>query len=84
MAAKRTIGTIFGDHLRGLRTKRGLTQVELAKRCGFPQARISQLERDGFAPNLATVLRLALALECKPSDLVAVFNGEDLARLLPK
>lgn len=84
MATKRTIGTIFGDYLREVRGKRGLTQAELAERCGFPQARISQLERDGIAPNLATILRLALALDCKPSELVAIFNDEDLARLLPK
>lgn len=84
MATKRSIGTIFGEHLREVRTKRGMTQVELAQRCGFPQARISELERDGAAPNLVTILRLAVALECKPTDLVAVFNDEDVARLLPK
>jgi transcriptional regulator with XRE-family HTH domain len=84
MTMKRSIGTIFGDHLRNVRTKRGLTQVELAARCGFPQARISELERGGGAPNLVTILRLSLALECKPTDLVAVFNAEDVARLLPK
>jgi hypothetical protein len=34
-------------------------------------------------PSLATTLRLALALECEPTDLLALFKGKDLARLLP-
>ena len=84
MVVKRSAGEVFGDHLRELRQKRNLTQVQLAERCGFPQARISELERGGRTPNLVTILRLAVALECKPTDLVVVFNREDVGRLLPK
>ena len=67
-----------------MRQKRGLTQVQLADRCGFPQARISELERGGRTPNLVTIIRLALALDRKVSALVSVFDKEDLASLLPK
>lgn len=70
--------------MRELRQKRGLTQVQLADRCGFPQARISELERGGRTPNLVTIIRLALALDCKVGALVSVFDKEDLAPLLPK
>lgn len=84
MAVKRTAGEVFGDRMRELRQKRGLTQVQLADRCGFPQARISELERGGRTPNLVTIMRLALALDCKVSALVSVFDKEDLAPLLPK
>lgn len=84
MAVKRTAGEVFGDRMRELRQKRGLTQVQLADRCGFPQARISELERGGRTPNLVTIIRLALALDCKVSALVSVFDKEDLAPLLPK
>jgi transcriptional regulator with XRE-family HTH domain len=84
MAVKPTAGRVFGEHLRELRQKRGLTQVDLAERCGFPQARISELERGGRTPNLVTIIRLALALECKVSALVSVFDKEDLAKLVPK
>lgn len=84
MAVRRSAGEVFGESLRELRQKRGLTQVQLAERCGFPQARISELERGGRTPNLVTILRLAVALECKPTELVVVFNREDVARLLPK
>ena len=84
MAVKPTAGQVFGEHLRELRQKRGLTQVDLAERCGFPQARISELERGGRTPNLVTIIRLALALECRVSALVSVFDKEDLAKLVPK
>jgi transcriptional regulator with XRE-family HTH domain len=81
---KRTAGEVFGERLRELRQKRGLTQVQLAERCDYPQARISELERGARAPNLVTMLRLALALECKVSDLVSVFDKADIRLLLPK
>jgi hypothetical protein len=35
-------------------------------------------------PNFMTVLRLAVALECKVTDLVRVFDKPDLAAILPK
>jgi transcriptional regulator with XRE-family HTH domain len=84
MAVRQTAGEVFGNHLRELRQKRGLTQVDLAERCGFPQARISELERGGRTPNLVTILRLAVALDCKVSALVAVFDKANLSALLPK
>jgi transcriptional regulator with XRE-family HTH domain len=84
VAVKRTAGEVFGDRIREVRYQRGLSEVELAGRWGFPQARISELERGGRTPNLVTILRLALALDCKVSALVSVFDKEDLAPLLPK
>lgn len=39
-------------------------------------------ERGGRTPN--TIIRLALALECKVSPFVSAFDKEDLAKLLPK
>jgi transcriptional regulator with XRE-family HTH domain len=83
MAIVRSTGEVFGSRLRELRQKRGLTQVQLAERCGFPQARISELERGGRSPNLTTIVRLAVALGCKLSALVTVFDAEDLESLLP-
>jgi hypothetical protein len=35
-------------------------------------------------PNLLTILRLAVALDCKVTDLTSVFDKVDLASLLPK
>jgi hypothetical protein len=35
-------------------------------------------------PNLLTVLRLAVAMECKVTELVRVFDKTDLPSMLPK
>lgn len=83
-AAKRSANDIFGERIRELRQKRGLTQVELAERCGFPQGRISDVEGGRNAPTLLTILRLALALECKVGVLMSVFDTVDAAALVRK
>ena len=77
-------GVIFGARLRELRQKRGLTQVALAEVTGFPQSHVSQMERGEKLPQLATLIRLAVALDCKLTALVKVFDKEDLSELLPK
>lgn len=70
--------------MREVRQKRRLTQVELSERSGIPQARISELEHGTRMPNLVTILRLAVALDCKVVELVGVFDKTDLPSILPK
>jgi transcriptional regulator with XRE-family HTH domain len=82
MAIKPTPGAMFGNRVRELRQKRGLTQVDLSQRLDLPQSRISEIESGLRAPNLVTILRLAVALECKPSALISVFDGPDLRAIL--
>lgn len=77
-------GELLGQRLRALRQKRGVTQVELADRSGLPQSHISEIENGVMLPNLVTLFRIAAALPCKLSELVSVFDKEDLSRLLPK
>ena len=81
---KPSLAQLFGERLREMRQKRQLTQVELSAIVRIPQARISELERGTRTPNLETILRLAVALECKPTDLVSVFNRPDLGTILRK
>lgn len=80
----RTAGEVFGARVREIRQKRGMTQVELGERLGFPQNRVSEIENGSRSPTLVTILRLAIALQCKPSALLTSFDGEDLPTLLPK
>ncbi|MDP9190870.1 MAG: helix-turn-helix transcriptional regulator [Acidobacteriota bacterium] len=61
-----------------------MTQVELGERLGFPQNRVSEIENGSRSPTLVTILRLAIALDCKPSALLTSFDAEDLTKLLPK
>jgi transcriptional regulator with XRE-family HTH domain len=84
MALTRTPGELLGERVREFRQKRGLTQVDLGERLGLPQSRVSEIEKGSRVPNLETILRLALALDCKVSVLMAAFDKEDLAKLLPK
>jgi XRE family transcriptional regulator, regulator of sulfur utilization len=77
-------GLLLGQRVRELRTKRRLTQQVLAESAGIPQTHVSAIELGLMQPNLGTLLRLALALECKVSALVSVFDKEDLAKILPK
>ena len=75
-------GELFGRAMREIRQDKGLTQAQLSRRSGLTQARISELESGVRMPNLLTVLRLAVALDCTAADLVAVFDGADLANLI--
>jgi len=78
------VGELLGTRIRELRLKRGLSQQALAERVGIPQTHVSAMELEIQFPNLLTVLRLAVALECKVTDLVRVFDKADLVAMLPK
>lgn len=77
-------GELFGQRMRELRTKRGLTQQAVAQRANIPQTHVSNIERGFKLPNLLTVVRLALALDCKVADLTSVLDTADLPALLPE
>ena len=79
-----TPGELLGGRVRELRLKRHLTQVEFAEMLGVPQARVSEIELGTRVPNLETILRVAAALECKPTALMSVFDLLDLNKLLRK
>jgi len=75
---------VLGQRVRELRTKRRLTQKALAEAAGIPQTHVSAIETGVMLPSLITVIRLAIALDCKVTSLVAPFDKADLASLLPK
>lgn len=47
-------------------------------------AYVSDLERGLKVPSLTTLVRLAVALDCKVTALVSNFDRADLAAMLPK
>ncbi|MEA2488328.1 MAG: hypothetical protein QOH21_120 [Acidobacteriota bacterium] len=77
-------GQLFGERLRHVRKRRGLTQEELASRADLAGPYISDMERGLKVPSLTTVLQLAMAMECKVTDLVGVFDKTDLRSLLSR
>lgn len=77
------VAQVFGERLRELREKRGETTRSLAELAGMSYAYVNDLERGIKGPTLAIIVRLAIALRCKVTQLVDVFNKHDLAKLLP-
>ncbi len=66
----------FADNLLRARNDAGLTQAELALRCGISQPHISQLEAGTWEPRLATIMALAKALGVEPARLLPTTEGE--------
>jgi len=56
--------------LRKLREQRGLSQEQLAFETGIHRTFVSQLERGLKTPSLATLFKLAAALEIDASQMV--------------
>jgi transcriptional regulator with XRE-family HTH domain len=75
---------VFGRRLREVRQEGALTQDALAAKSGLTKAYISDMERGLKVPSLTTVLRLAMALDCKVMDLVGVFDRTDLPSIVPR
>ena len=74
---------LFGRRVRELRRKRKLTQATVAERIACSQSHLSTIEWGERVPNLLLMIRLALALDCKVSDLTRVFDRADLRSMLP-
>ena len=67
---------VFGEHLRSIRTKKNLSQVELAYKGNFDRNYIGMLERGERNPSLKNLIRLAEALEISLTELVS-FNTKN-------
>ncbi len=65
----------FGEHLREIRIKQELSQVELAYKGNFDRNYIGMLERGERNPSLKNLIRLSEALNISLSELVS-FNGK--------
>lgn len=52
------------DELKKLRTRYGVSQLEMSERTGIARKTISRLENGHDDPKLGTVLKMAEALDC--------------------
>ncbi|GII85295.1 hypothetical protein Ssi03_32850 [Sphaerisporangium siamense] len=52
----------LGDQLREIRKRRGLSQKVVAERAGMSQPALSRIEGGGGIPDIATLLRLGMAM----------------------
>jgi XRE family transcriptional regulator, fatty acid utilization regulator len=62
---------VFGQRLRHLRKRAGLTLEALGASVGSSASYLSQLENGHREPRLSTVNQLATALGCKPGELLS-------------
>jgi transcriptional regulator with XRE-family HTH domain len=64
-------GATVGERIRHLRTRRVLTQQELADRAGIPRYQtILDIEKGRTRPRPSTLRKIAAALEVEPSALL--------------
>ena len=74
----------FGQRVRTLREKAGLTQREVAKRSGLDVTYISGLERSVRNPSLMSLEKLAKGLGCSIAETCKALDNLDLSKYLPK
>jgi transcriptional regulator with XRE-family HTH domain len=67
---KSTIKQQFGERLKLLREKSGMSQKDLAKKSEMIQAKLSQAENGDANMTLESIERLALALGVPPKELL--------------
>lgn len=66
----------FGQRVRKLRTREGLSQDGLAHTSGIHLTSIGRIERGGREPRLTTILKLAEGLGVEPSELTDQLGGD--------
>ena len=71
--AKKRITVSAGESVRIIRELQGLSQNQLARRTGIPQATLSAIENDRVRLGVERAKVLARALKCHPA--VLVFPG---------
>ena len=60
----------IGDNLRRWRTRRALTQAQLAENAGLGPNTIPRIERNEVEPHMTTVRKLADTLQVDPAELI--------------
>jgi transcriptional regulator with XRE-family HTH domain len=60
----------IGENLKQARTRRLLTQDELAEKAGVSQSTVANIERDNAEPQFRTIRKLAKALDVEPTELL--------------
>ena len=76
--ARKRIEVSVGESVRIIRELQGLSQNELARLTGIPQATLSAIENDRVRLGVERAKVLAQALQCHPA--VLVFPGWEIAR----
>ncbi len=78
-----TIQEKFGNRVRELRKRSGLTQADLASKCGktIEMQRVGEIERGERNCTLETIEKVAKALRVEPAELF-LFRPQQLGRAM--
>ena len=79
--AKKRITVSIGESVRIIRDLQGLSQNQLSRLTGIPQATISAIENDRVRLGVERAKVLARALKCHPG--ILVFPSWELPKKLP-
>lgn len=71
----------FGEKIRAIREKKGLTLREVADKAGVSESLVSQIERNRVSPAIDTLLSLADVLDLDLEYLFADYRRERLVRI---
>ena len=63
---------LFGEHLKKIRKSRGLTQENLAEKCGVTHQYIGLIETGRKNPGLDLLFRLSKNLDITPAQILAI------------
>lgn len=61
---------LFGNRIKKVRSRKKITQKELAKRLRVSQARVSQMEDPDYRPKMEVYEKVAKALGCDVEELI--------------
>jgi molybdate-binding protein/DNA-binding XRE family transcriptional regulator len=68
----------FSNQLKSLRTQKGFSQSELAKRADITRQAISSIESNLYLPTTPVALHLASVLTCRVEDLFSLIAAENI------
>ncbi len=60
----------FGNNLKRIRHKKGLSQRALGNKAGIEDSQIRRIEKAKINTSLSTIVAIAKALEVEPKDLM--------------
>ena len=72
---------MFGERVRELREKTGMTQEKLAQAADLTTSFVSTVERGQKMPSLNTILKLARGLRIDAGELLSGFGFDALRRM---
>ena len=73
----------FGAAVRALRMERGIAQESLAHLAGVERSHMGKIERGEHMPTLATIFKIAGALECSTAVLMSEAESQLAAAAQP-